>query len=198
VVFSAGGNLDHSYVFYGAALQAAPTATTFTLTASDPNFIELTHPCPQLGAVNFGTYFRGGADLNNDARPDLVIGNYSNKQLMVLSSDLELLDCFVRGETRFATLFDVVGDINGDGNPDLITTHEDPAVIRASVFFNDGLGAFGEDRAPVSRLASLRIMEPAIRKLAVSAAGDLNRDSRDDFATVTWTSAGLLQVNIHY
>lgn len=198
VIFSAGGNIDHAYVFYGAALEASPAAATFTFTGSDPNFIELTHPCAQLGTVNFGTYLRGGADLNNDARPDLVVGNYSNKQLMVLSSDFELLDCFVRSETRFATLFDVVGDINGDGNLDLITTHEDPAVVRASVFFNDGLGAFGEDRAPISRLVSLRIMEPAARKLAVSAAGDLNGDSRDDFVTLTWTAAGDLQLNVHY
>ncbi|MBM4292236.1 MAG: VCBS repeat-containing protein [Deltaproteobacteria bacterium] len=185
-------------MFYGAALPAAPAAATFTWSAADPNFIELTPPCPQLGVTNFGSYLRGGMDLNNDARPDLLIGNYSNKQVMALSSDFELLDCFVRSEARFGVLFDVVGDINGDGNPDLVTTHEDPAVLRASVFFNDGLGAFGEDRAPVSRLISLRLMEPAARKLAVSAAGDLNADGRDDIATVTWTPTGDLQVNVHY
>ena len=58
--------------------------------------------------------------------------------------------------------------------------------------------AFGEDRAPTSRAISLRITEPASRKLAVSAAGDLNNDGADDFVTLTWTPAGDLQLNVHY
>jgi hypothetical protein len=199
LVFSAGGSLDQVYVLYGAELLSEFLGEVYYPFGS--NFIQLTNPCSTLPsgatAAAFGTYIRGG-DVTGDSRPEVIIGNRLNKQLIVLDSDLAKIDCFTRGEDAFGVVFDLAGDINEDGNQDLISTHSDDVSTRAFVFFNDGFGTFGDDVAVTQRAPSIRLLDPAAIKIAVSVAGDLNADSRDDVIFMTWGVSGEPEISVLY
>jgi len=200
LIFSAGGGLDTTFLMYGAELSFSSFGDVIYNGAS-PDFIELSNPCETLPnggtAAAFGTYVRGG-DVNGDGRGDLLIGNRLNKQMIVMGAALERLDCFTRSEDQFGVIFDLVGDFNGDGHSDLIATHSDDVSTRAYVFMNDGFGAFGESAAESQRTPSVRLLEPAARKIAVSAAGDLVADGRDDLIYMTWGANDSPELSVLY
>lgn len=200
LVFSVGGNLDQVYAVYGTALANSFAGNVIFGLAQD-DFVEVSNPCSTLPsggtAAAFGTYIRGG-NLTGDLRAEVIIGNRLNKQVIVLDSDLNQLDCFTRGEDSFGIVFDLAGDVNGDGNLDLISTHSDDISTRGFIFFNDGFGAFGNNLAVSQRAPSIRLLEPATIKIAVSGAGDLNLDERDDVVYMTWGANGNPEVSILY
>lgn len=208
-LFTAGGSLDHVFLVYGGqtttlAVQMASGLLNYTGTNAD--FIELSNPCTQLSNsvdtydAGFGTLLRGGVDLNGDNQPDFVIGNSSNKLLIVMDHQLNKLDCFRRGEDLLGYRFDIVGDINGDGALDLIVANNDntPSNLeKVFVFYNNGSGIFGANELENGRAFSFEATNPLGVKLAASAAGDINDDGQDDFAVLSY-EGDLLTVTIYY
>ena len=217
LAFSTGGNFDQTFIVYGGqalieglnrddttALDEAEADLlngTWNRTQDDTHFLELTNPCAQFGTSSFGSYLKGGSDLNGDLVPDFIVGNYSNKALMVIDQDLGLIDCFTRSEDRFGVYYDLVGDINNDGAMDMIVTHQDQVANDALVMYNNGAGIFGADQAESNRAPSMRVMTPDVLKLGVSAAGNINQDQEglDDFAVLYYDSVTqLFNVKIFY
>ena len=209
MLFTAGGSLDHLFLIYSsAAATAALEASNGLLSYNEanPDFIELSNPCTSLNNSqvifnsNFGTLLRGGADLNGDGEPDLVIGNSSDKLLIVMDNELNKLDCFRRGEDQLGNRFDIAGDINGDGALDLITTNKDNSpsnAEKAFIFYNDGTGIFGADQIEDGRAFSMEATRPCGPKLAASYARDINGDGQDDFAVLSLQGTEL-EVTIFY
>lgn len=203
IILSAGGNTDQTFIVYGGAtLDTNLVSGEWVYTGSDPDFIELTNPCPALGNSSFGTLFRGDVDLNGDQRDDFIVANYVDEALFVFSGDLSRLDCFKRGEEGFSSRFDIAGDINGDGALDLIVVNESSVLAQREeimIFYNDGLGLFGADEVTSGRKASMRVTRPAGPKFGASAAGDQNLDGSMDFAIFSLDEArSLFRVGLLY
>ena len=192
VLFSAGGNIDQVFVVYGGAPLDASLINGVWIynNADQSSFLEIDNPCPQLGSSSFGTLIRGGVDLNDDLSSDFVIANRVDESLIVMDSNLQLLDCFERGEEDFSNPFDIAGDINGDQVPDLVVANRSPEVAQAEVayvFYNNGSGQFGADLVSTDRAPSMSIVRPTgTRKLAVSGAGDMNNDNQVDLVVLTF------------
>jgi hypothetical protein len=203
LLFSAGGSIDHLFLVYGGddfETVVENNMGTFTYDGVNPDFIELLNPCADLGDTSFGTMIRGGVDLNADTVPDFIVGNSSDKLLVMMASDLTRLDCFRRGEDRLGYRFDIAGDIDGDGSADLIVANEDSTLVNAEkilIFYNDGFGLFGEDEVAEGRTPSLSASQPGGAKLATSGTGDMNDDGMDDFALMTY-DGNILKVTIYY
>ena len=203
ILFSAGDSIDHLHLVYGGnRLETALSNNNGALTFNDtnPDFIEIDNPCAELGPTSFGTMIRGGVDLNGDNASDFVVGNASDKLMVVMSSDLQQLDCFRRGENRFGSRFDLAGDINGDGFTDLIANNEDNTLSNAEqvfVFYNDGNANFGSDQVVTGRGVSLSASAPSGQKIATSGVGDMNDDGKDDFAVLSYDQ-NVLKVTIYY
>ena len=199
-IFSGGGNLDRTYVVYGGSeFQSSLVDGNLVYSPDQSALIELVNPCDQLGTATFGTYLQGGVDLTGDQRPDFIVGNRSNKALIVFNHQLELVDCFARSEDQFGSFFDLVGDLNGDGEVDLITTHESSVSTRAHVFYNQGNGLFGADQQQNNRQESMRIDQPEQRKVGVSGVGDFNGDGQVDLGVISYNSnTNLFQLTLLY
>ena len=203
LIFSAGDSIDHLHLVYGGSTLETALATNggeLTFDGTNPDFIEVDNPCAELGPTSFGTMLRGGVDLNGDDNADFVVGNASDKLMVVMSSDLQQLDCFRRGENRFGSRFDLAGDINGDGFIDLIANNEDNTLSNAEqvfVFYNDGNASFGSDQVTVGRGVSLSASAPSGQKIATSGAGDMNDDGKDDFAVLSYDQ-NILKVTIYH
>jgi hypothetical protein len=209
LLFTAGGSFDHLFLVYsGASLNTALEANggLISYDANNPDFIELSNPCTELdnnGVIydsNFGTLLRGAVDLNGDSSPDFVVGNSSDKLLIVMDHNLNKLDCFRRGEDQLGYRFDIAGDINGDGALDLIAANNDNSpsnVEKVFIFYNDGSGHFGDNMIEDGRAFSMEATRPSGAKLAASAAGDINGDGSDDFAVLSFQGNDLI-VTIFY
>jgi hypothetical protein len=205
VLFSAGGNIDQLFVVYGgAALDNSLVNGVWIYNNGNQNdFVQIQNPCPQLGSSSFGTLIRGGVDLNDDLSSDFVIANRVDESLIVMNNNLELLDCFERGEEDFSNPFDFAGDVNGDGSIDLIVANRSPDGEQselAYVFYNNNSGQFGADLASSGRAPSMSIVRPeGLRKLAVSGAGDMNNDGKVDLAVLTFDdSLNVYRVHIFH
>lgn len=200
IAFSAGGQFNDSYVFYGG--DAVPATVVYA--AANPRTVKLVHPCPVEGTQStFGSYFAGGVDLSGDeeGRPDFVVGDRNTKRLVVFDQDLQMVDCFGRVEVRFGVVFDLAGDINGDGGVDIIATHGDDArTTDAFVYYNDAdePGRFGTGEGIENRVSDVRLVNPPRRKLGVARAGDFDGDGRDDLASVVKEPGGPLRVTVYY
>jgi hypothetical protein len=158
---------------------------------------QVVNPCTERGVSNFGSFYAGGRDIDNDGVPDFLVANRGDKVISVLKSNQTKIDCLVRGEDQFGKYFDFAGDINLDGEIDLIVTHDDNISTDAWVFNNSGAGIFGTVTASVFRKESIRISTPAQKKLAVAGVGDMNQDGMDDFAVLTF-SGGLFKVTVFH
>jgi hypothetical protein len=203
LLLSAGGNIDQTFIVYGGdPLDMGLMNGEWVYIGSDPNFIELTNPCPELGNTSFGILFKGSEDFNGDGRDDFIVGNYVDEALSVFSGDLSRLDCFKRGEAGFSARFDIAGDINGDGALDLIVVNESEVLAQREeilIFYNDGLGLFGANEITIDRKESMRVTRPVGPKYGASAAGDLNLDGSMDFATFSLNeTTSLFQVGLLY
>lgn len=199
LAMAGGGNLDQLFVIYGGvAFDNNLQDGVWTYDENDSNFVQLENPCP-VGASNFGTFIKGGYDLDGDNVNDFIVGNRANKSLVVIKNDLSLIECFSRSEDLFGIYFDLVGDINEDGTQDLIATHDDLGNTLAFVFYNDGNGVFGKINQSNARQPSMYLREPAARKVAVSAGGDMNNDGKDDFVTMSYEEVSqLFVISIFY
>jgi hypothetical protein len=205
VLFSAGGNIDQLFVVYGGATldNSLVNGVWIYNNGNQNDFVQIENPCPQLGSSSFGTLIRGGVDLNDDLSSDFVIANRVDESLIVMNNNLELLDCFERGEEDFSNPFDLAGDVNGDGSIDLIVANRSPDGEQselAYVFYNNNSGQFGADLASSGRAPSMSIVRPeGLRKLAVSGAGDMNNDGKVDLAVLTFDdSLNVYRVHIFH
>jgi hypothetical protein len=116
-------------------------------------------------------------DLNADGVPDLVTtnGDYGKETVSVLLNP---------GDGRFGARRDygidaegglAVGDLNGDGSPDIATVFTENVGSLVFVLFNGGKGGF-----PVHNWLEYGTKNPVAVVIA-----DLNRDGRQDLATVS-------------
>lgn len=99
----------------------------------------------QGGFYNTPTYIRV-ADLNGDARPDVVIEGAPDALYIVINNGAGGF-----GATSTASLYDLtptgvgnpqarLADVNADGYPDLISVQNISGINTTHVFFNDGTG----------------------------------------------------------
>ncbi|MEE2644205.1 MAG: FG-GAP-like repeat-containing protein [Myxococcota bacterium] len=200
IVFQAGAGTNRAFMLSGG--EDLPEEIYLDTPGVDLN--ELTPHCdPAIfgsdGRItNFGSFVAGGVDLDNTPGADFFVGSALNKVIMGFDQNGNGLDCVQRSDGSFGRFFSVAGDINGDGEHDLIVLNQDSNSTLAYLFFNDGAGRFGgEDLTP--RGISMRIATPAIQKVGVSGAGDLNGDGQDDFAVlVKGDGSDPLQLVLYY
>jgi len=127
-----------------------------------------------FGRPEWSTRYITVADLNGDARPDIVVANRS-------SNPEKPVPCFVclndgKGgfptehplPTRSATII-VAADLDGDKKIDLFIPHRDGG--QSLVFWNDGTGKFPAAPAPVG---------PQTSSVRAAAAADLDGDGLVD------------------
>ncbi len=116
------------------------------------------------------------ADLNGDAKPDLIIGNDTAATVTVLLNNSN--GTFAAPRT-FAVGANpdsiVVADVNGDGYPDLIVANKGAGTV--GVLLGDGAGNF----------ASQRVFAVGILPESVTAA-DVNADGKIDLITANYGS----------
>jgi hypothetical protein len=194
LALAAGGNLEATYVFYGAAVMP----NTLAFAAAGDRAVRLVNPCdPDPGT--FGSWLRGGVDLTGNGRPDLLVGARSFKQIAVFNEDLQFLDCFGRAEVQFGVNFDFAGDIDRDGDVDLIVTHRDDQGRPQDAFLyaNDGAGRFG-GRVALPREPQARFSVPNRIRFGAAGVGDFNGDGLPDLATVYKLAGGALRAVLHY
>ena len=87
----------------------------------------------------------------------------STAGVVVFDENDQPIDCFGRSRALFGNVFDFAGDLDGDGFEDLIVTHADTDAD-AFVFYNDGLGQFGDGAAEAPRGAHIIFDEPDLPK----------------------------------
>ena len=123
-----------------------------------------------FGEPRWNTRYVTVADLNGDARPDLVVANRSANPAAPAPSFVCLNDgggafpsCAPLA-TQSATII-VASDLDGDGAIDLFVPHRDGG--QNLVFWNDGTGTFRQ--APIA-------LGPGVSNIRAAAAGDINGD----------------------
>lgn len=127
-------------------------------------------PAGTFGRPEWSTRYITVADLNGDARPDIIVANRS-------SNPDKPVPCFVclndgKGgfpselplPTQSATII-VAADLDGDGKIDLFVPHRDGG--QSLIFWNDGTGKFPAPPVPVG---------PAVSAVRAAVAADLDGD----------------------
>lgn len=123
-----------------------------------------------FGAPEWSTRYVTVADLNGDARPDLIVANRSGgtsagKPSFVCMNDGHgAFPACTPLATQSATII-VAADLNGDGAVDLFVPHRDGG--RNLVFWNDGSGGFSAPPVAIG---------PEHSTIRAAAAADIDGD----------------------
>ena len=166
---------------------------------ANPNTTIVAHTC-SADPDGYGEHIMGGLDLDGDAqgRPNYAISDGINRRVIVFDETDQSIDCFGRSRSLFGNVVDFAGDIDGDGFTDLVVSHSGEQ-FDAFVFYNDGMGRFGDGAAEAPREAHIILDQPALPKIGVAGLGDMNGDGRDDLgALVKQPGAGNLELVIYY
>jgi hypothetical protein len=128
------------------------------------------HVAGTFGQPAWSTRYVTVADLNGDARPDLMVANRSanpaapRPSFVCLNSGTGTFPDCVALATRSATII-VAADLDGDGTTDLFVPHRDGG--QNLIFWNDGSGRFAGGGTPVG---------PASSQIRAAAAADITGD----------------------
>lgn len=127
-----------------------------------------------FGRPEWSTRYITVADLNGDARPEIIVANRA-------SNPARPVPCFVCVNdgtgafpteiplpTQSATII-VAADLDGDGKVDLFVPHRDGG--QSLIFWNDGSGKFPAAPVPVG---------PKVSNVRAAVAADLEGDGRVD------------------
>ncbi|MEE2757267.1 MAG: VCBS repeat-containing protein [Myxococcota bacterium] len=179
LVFSAG-NPSVIYRFNGGV--DLPDSITYV--PNNPDTAVVPHVC-SADPDGYGEHIIGGKDLDGDPGgiANFAVADGINRRVVVFDENDQPIDCFGRSRALFGNVFDFAGDLDGDGFEDLIVTHADTDAD-AFVFYNDGLGQFGDGAAEAPRGAHIIFDEPDLPKIGVAGLGDTNNDGRDDVGAV--------------
>ncbi|MBV70089.1 MAG: hypothetical protein CMH52_01980 [Myxococcales bacterium] len=179
IIFSAG-NPSVIYRFNGGV--DLPDSITYA--PNNPETALIAHVC-SADPDGYGEHIIGGKDLDGDPGgiANFAVADGINRRVVVFDENDQPIDCFGRSRALFGNVFDFAGDLDGDGFEDLIVTHAD-ADADAFVFYNDGLGQFGDGAAEAPRGAHIVLDEPDLPKIGVAGLGDTNNDNRDDIGAV--------------
>ncbi len=127
-----------------------------------------------FGDPEWNTRYVTVADLNGDARPDLIVANRSSNpaaprpSYVCLNDGAGAFPTCAPLATQSATIV-VASDLDGDGKTDLVVPHRDGG--QNLIFWNDGTGRFFEPPAAVG---------PATSRIRAAAAADINGDGTID------------------
>jgi len=193
LVFSAG-TPSVVYRFNGGV--DLPDSITYA--PNNPDTVIVTHVCSNV-IDGFGEHIIGGLDLDGDGqnRPNFVISDGINRRVIVFDETDQPVDCFGRSRSLFGNVVDFAGDVDGDGFTDLIVSHSGEQAD-AHVFYNDGMGRFGDGAAEAPREAHIILDQPALPKLSVAGLGDMNGDGRADIGALVKQPGGNLELVIYY
>lgn len=128
------------------------------------------HVAATFGQPEWSTRYVTVADLNGDARPDLMVANRSanpaapKPSFVCLNSGTGTFPDCVAVATQSATII-VAADLDGDGTTDLFVPHRDGG--QNLIFWNDGSGRFAGGGTPVG---------PASSQIRAAAAADITGD----------------------
>ncbi len=127
-----------------------------------------------FGEATWNTRYVTVADLNGDARPDLIVANRSSNpaaprpSYVCLNNGAGAFPSCAPLATQSATII-VARDLDGDGKADLFVPHRDGG--QNLIFWNDGTGTFREAPMPVG---------PSVSQIRAAAAADINGDGTVD------------------
>lgn len=127
-----------------------------------------------FGEPEWSTRYVTVADLNGDARPDLIVANRSSNpanprpSFVCLNNRSGAFPTCTPLATQSATII-VASDLDADGKIDLFVPHRDGG--QSLIFWNDGTGTFTS--APVA-------VGPAKSQIRAASAGDINGDGMLD------------------
>lgn len=127
-----------------------------------------------FGQPAWSTRYVTVADLNGDARPDLVVANRSSNpaapkpSFVCLNSGTGAFPTCNALATQSATII-VAADLDGDGMRDLFVPHRDGG--QNLIFWGDGSGRFAGVGTPVG---------PAASQIRAAAAADITGDGTVD------------------
>lgn len=127
-----------------------------------------------FGEPEWSTRYVTVADLNGDARPDLIVANRSSNpanprpSFVCLNNRSGAFPTCTPLATQSATII-VASDLDADGKMDLFVPHRDGG--QSLIFWNDGTGTFSSGPVAVG---------PAKSQIRAAAAGDINGDGTLD------------------
>ena len=166
---------------------------SITYASGNPDTGIVVHVC-SADPDGYGEHIIGGIDLDGDpgGLSNFAVSDGINRRIVVFDENQQSVDCFGRSRSLFGNVFDYAGDIDGDGFQDLVVSHSD-IDADAFVFYNDGLGRFGDGDGDADRSAHIVPDLPDLPKISVAGLGDVNGDGLDDFgALVKQPGAGNL------
>ena len=127
-----------------------------------------------FGQPDWSTRYVTLADVNGDARPDLIVANRSTNpanprpSFVCLNDGAGAFPAFEPLATQSATII-VAADFDGDRRIDLFVPHRDGG--QNLIFWNDGTGRFSAAGTPVG---------PAKSQIRAAVAADINGDGIPD------------------
>lgn len=142
-----------------------------------------------FGEPEWSTRYVTVADVNGDARPDIIVANRSSNPANPKPSFVCLNDshgafpaCSALA-TQSATIT-VAADLDGDGRIDLFVPHRDGG--QSLVFWNDGSGTFAAMPTPVG---------PAHSNIRAAAVADIDGDGKLDLVIGDANTGLFIQLN---